>query len=103
MNKEEILKRFKAEGVDEGRDHINRKGDDAGIWGLAFLSLLIMIYQGVMKVPLGDIPAILFCFLSIGAFSRYKDDKEKTHLALGVITGIACLACLGCYVWQTMM
>ncbi len=103
MKKEEILKKYKEEGVDEGREHNNQRGDDVGFWGLVFLSLLIMIYQVLMKLPFGDIPAVLFCFMSIGAFSRYKADKDKMHILLGVITAIECLACLSWYIWRTMM
>lgn len=63
MNKEEILKKYKEEGVDEGREHNNQQGDDAGFWGLIFLSLLVMIYQVLMELPFWrhSRAAVLFC------------------------------------------
>ncbi len=103
MNKEEILKKYKEEGVDEGREHNNQQEDDAGFWGLIFLSLLVMIYQVLMELPFGDIPALLFCFVSIGSFARYKADKDKSHLIRGILTAIACITCLAWYVLDTIL
>ena len=102
MNEEEILKN-KEEGVDKEREHNNQLGDDAGFWGLIFLSLLIMIYQALMKLPFGDIPALLFCFVSIGSFARYKTNKDRSHLIRGILTAIACIACLAWYILDTIL
>ena len=59
-----------------------------------------VIYQSWRGLPFGDISAVLFCFLSVGMF--YKLDGDKTKLVLGILTGIACLADLGWYVWKTL-
>ena len=42
MEKEEILQKYRREGVDEGRDAANRRGDDAGFYALCFLALALM-------------------------------------------------------------
>ena len=102
MKKEDVLKKYKAEGIDEGQEYRNERGDEAGFFGLLFLSLALMIYQSWRGLPFGDISAVLFCFLSVGMFYRYKLDGDKTKLALGILTGIACLAALGWYVWKTL-
>lgn len=102
MEKEELLERYKREGHDEGRDYINQLGDNAGFYGLTLLALLITIYQAIMKLPLGDMLSVLFCFLSVGLLSRYKADKEKINLFAGIITGIVGLICLCWYVWKTL-
>lgn len=34
MEKEEILKKYRQEGVDEGREEANRRGDDAGFYAI---------------------------------------------------------------------
>ena len=45
MEKEKILQRYRQEGVDEGREEVNRRGDDAGFYAMCVLALLLMIYQ----------------------------------------------------------
>ena len=34
MEKEKILQRYRQEGVDEGREEVNRRGDDAGLYAM---------------------------------------------------------------------
>lgn len=102
MKKTELLERYKEEGRDEGKDYINQRGDNAGFYGLTLLALLITIYQAIMKLPLGDMLSLLFCFLSVGLLSRYKADKEKINLFAGIVTGIISLTCLCWYVWKTL-
>lgn len=102
MNKKEILEKYKTEGEDEGKENINRHGDNQGFYALCFLSLLLMLYQVWIKQPFGDIASLMFVFLSVGAFRRYALEKDKFHLLLGIVTGIACLACLGWYIGKTI-
>ena len=42
MEKEKILQRYRQEGVDEGREEVNRRGDDAGFYAMCVLALLLM-------------------------------------------------------------
>lgn len=102
MNKKEILERYKNEGEDEGKENNNRQGDLQGFYALCFLSQFLMFYQVWIKQPFGDVASLMFVFLSVGAFSRYKLEKDKSHLMFGILTGIACLACLGWYIWKTI-
>ena len=46
MEKEEILKKYRQEGVDEGREEANRRGDDAGFYAMCVLALLLMLRGG---------------------------------------------------------
>ena len=72
MEKEEILKKYRQEGVDEGREEANRRGDDAGFYALCGLSFLLMIYQAFTNQVFGDVAAVLFVFSSVGSFARYR-------------------------------
>ena len=102
MKREEILRKYRQEGVDEGREQVNRRGDDAGFWAMLLLSLLLMLYQAWRRLPFGDIPALLFCFCSVGAWSRYRAAREKGFLWMSIGTGLACLVCLIWYVARSM-
>ena len=60
MEKEKILQRYRQEGVDEGREEVNRRGDDAGFYAMCVLALLLMIYQAFTGQVFGDVAAMLF-------------------------------------------
>lgn len=102
MNKEDILKKYKEEGVDEGVNNINEKSDNQGFYALCFLSMILMTYQAFNNQPVGDIASLMFVFLSVGAFSRYKLRKERDDLFFGIVMGVLCVAFLIWYIIQTI-
>ena len=102
MERDVILEKYRQEGVDEGRNEVNRRGDDAGFYALCGLSVLLMIYQAFTHQVFGDVAAVLFVFCSVGAFARYRADRDRFFLGMGVLTGALCLGCLGWYLWHTL-
>lgn len=102
MNNEEIMERYKNEGVDEGRDHINQHGDANGFYTLCGLALILIIYKVWINQSFGDVSSLLFIFLSSGSFFRYKRKKDKVYLWGAVAYGVITLASLVWYVWDTV-
>lgn len=101
MEKEKILQRYRQEGVDEGREEVNRRGDDAGFYAMCVLALLLMIYQAFTGQVFGDVAAMLFVFCSVGAFAG-TGLTGRSALGMGIFTGALCLGCLGWYLWHTL-
>lgn len=102
MKREEILRKYRQEGVDEGREQMHDRGDGAGFLAMCVLAILIMIYQLWRGLPQGSIQALLFVFLSVGAWSRYRAARETGFLWMSIGTGLACLVCLIWYVARSM-
>ena len=102
MERDEILEKYRREGVDEGREEANRRGDDAGFYAMCALALLLMLYQAFTGQAFGDVAAVLFVFGSVGSFARYRRDRDRLFLGMGVLTGALCLGCLGWYLWHTL-
>ena len=102
MERDEILEKYRREGVDEGREEANRRGDDVGFYALCALALLLMLYQAFTGQVFGDVAAVLFVFNSAGSFARYRADRDWFFLGMGILTGALCLGCLGWYVWHTL-
>ena len=88
MEKEKILQRYRQEGVDEGREEVNRRGDDAGFYAMCVLALLLMIYQAFTGQVFGDVAAMLFVFCSVGAFARYRTDRDRSALGMGILPAL---------------
>lgn len=98
MNKEEVLDRYKKEGIDEGKENTNRQGDNHGFFALCALSFLLIIYQSLMNQPFGAVASLLFVFLSVGAFSRYTVKKNLSsvwNINRNNLPGLSGLVCLG--------
>lgn len=103
MEKEKILQRYRQEGVDEGREEVNRRGDDAGFYAMCVLALLLMIYQGVLPGRyLETWRRCCSCFAPWGPLARYRTDRDRSALGMGIFTGALCLGCLGWYLWHTL-
>ena len=102
MDKETILEKYRREGVDEGAQERNRRGDDAGFYALCGLALVLMIYQALTGQVFGDVAAVLFVFSSVGSFARYRTDRDRFFLGMGTFTGALCLGSLWWYVWHTL-
>ena len=102
MERDVILEKYRQEGVDEGRNEVNRRGDDAGFYALCGLSFLLMIYQAFTNQVFGDVAAVLFVFSSVGSFARYRTDRDRFFLGMGIFTGALCLGSLGWYIWHTL-
>ena len=101
MDRDEILEKYRQEGVDEGREEANRRGDDAGFYAMCVLALLLMLYQAFTGQVFGDVAAVLFVFSSVGSFARYRTDRDRFFLGMGILTGALCLDSLSWYIWQT--
>ena len=102
MDREGILQKYRQEGVDEGRNEANRRGDDAGFYAMCAMALLLMLYQAFTRQAFGDVAAVLFVFSSVGSFARYRADRDPFFLGMGLFTGVLCLGSLGWYVWHTL-
>src|SRR5699024_3267575 len=102
MERDEILEKYRQEGMDEGREEANRRGDDAGFYAMCVLALLLMLYQAFTGQVFGDVAAVLFVFSSVGSFARYRTDRDRFLLGMGLLTGAPCLGCLGWYLWHTL-
>ena len=102
MDRDEILEKYRQEGVDEGREEANRQGDDVGFYAMCILSVLLMAYQVFTGQAFGDVAAVLFAFCSVGAFARYRTDRDRMLLGMGILTGVLCLGSLGWYLWHTL-
>ena len=50
----------------------------------------------------GDVAAVLFVFSSVGSFARYRTDRDRFFLGMGIFTGALCLGSLGWYIWHTL-
>lgn len=102
MDKEKILERYRSENIDEGKDHTNNYSDDQGFYAMCLLALGLMCYQAFNNLPFGDIASLLFIFMCVGGFYRYKRMKDRGYLIFSLINGTIGITFLIWYVIQTI-
>lgn len=102
MQKDELLQKYRSEQQDEGKDHVNQSADAKAFSGMLIFAVLIMVYQMYKNVPFGDVTALLFSFLAIGGFYRYRTTTEKHFLYLSIVNAVICIGFIVWYVIQTV-
>ncbi|KAF1299634.1 hypothetical protein BAU15_01045 [Enterococcus sp. JM4C] len=60
------------------------------------------MYKNWVNQPIGDIASLLFIFLSVGSFYRFKRGKDRSALYFSLLTGVLCLAFLVWYIVSTV-
>lgn len=101
MDANEILRRSRISGEDEGRDFVNKKANGHGFVALCLTVIALASYKAAKGLPVGDITSLMFIFLSVGMFARYRADGERFSLLFGALTGLGAIAMLASYVATT--
>ncbi len=102
MKNQGSAKRNKTNVEKETVEQINVKSDAKAFQGMCLVAVAIIMYQSQKGLPFGDVPALLFTFLSIGMFYRYRALKDKVNLIWGIGTGLTAILLLVLYVLKTM-
>lgn len=97
MNKEDLLKRYKGENVDEGIEFENHKGDESGFFAMCIWILFLILFKLSKGEPTFDVISLPFVFLSGGIFKRYSLNKDKAVVNLAIVFTLISIACFGIY------
>lgn len=102
MDKETILRKYRQTKQDEGQERVHQLSDDGAFIGMLIVAVFIMVYQVYYDVPFGDVTALLFSFLAIGNFYRYKAMKTTAYFIWGIVYSAISIGFFILYVWQTL-
>lgn len=100
MEKNEILEKSRAEGVDEGMSRAVEQGRRFG--EAAFLCMTIVLI--LLKVFFGergsDVQALFWAFVAAESWPKYRFTGQKSLLFTTILGGFCSLANLATYVLQ---
>lgn len=102
MNKEELLRKYRNEEQDEGKDYVNQSADTFAFYGMIVFASLIMIYQIYADIAFGDVTSLLFSFIAIGGFQRYRKTKKTYFLTSAIFNTVISIACITWYIYSTL-
>ncbi len=104
MNRDEILKKSRAEKEDEGVKFIANKGMSYGVIGLSlafFAFAAIYIFAGGNNL---NVPFSMICaYQGAENIGKYTANKRKLNLVWGVILSAAAIALLTAYLLFDVM
>lgn len=99
--KEEIIKKFKAEAQDEGKDFTNQIADDFSFMLTAILTTGIFTYNALVGIDSYQLLGVIFFFLGIGVLKRFSLIGGKVNLAFGIFNLILAISFIGLHVYKT--
>ena len=92
MDKKEILQKHKAsKPKDEGIEYIDNKANKFGVKGILSVLIIVIIYNAIKGIRNMGFLSIMFAYLGMELYGRYKASKDTTYIygaIVGIITSI---------------
>lgn len=101
MDSDEVLRRSRNSGGDEGKDATNRWADGYGFLALCIGIILLTVYKSLQGLPAGDVLSLSFIFLSAGMLARYRRDRERFPLVFGILSTVIAVVLLASFLAKT--
>ncbi|AMB95952.1 DUF6442 family protein [Aerococcus urinae] len=90
--KERILAKYRSDNQDEYQQHLIKKADDYGFAAMCVVAIILMAIKAINGQSIADIEVILFTFISVNFYKRYKISQEKSALILLIFTSVLNIA-----------
>lgn len=87
MNDKEALERFRnnKEKYDEGQKHNELKGDTIGYFSVAFIGLIVAVFNYAHKIVSYDIFAVVLFGEGVSNIYRFVKNKRRKDLIIAII------------------
>lgn len=102
MEREEILRRSRAEKEDEGSTFLENKGRRFGVAGFCLMFIVLLVFNCVTGQSSYSIHALFWCYISLEAWGKYRLSRQKGFLTTGILAAVASLCFLACYVLEVL-
>lgn len=97
MNKEEILAKSRLEQKDEGMLQAENEGQYIGILAFNIIFIIIIILNLLTGHHNYSAMAMFWAFVSAESYPKYKFTKKNMYLFFTIISAIACILFLLCF------
>lgn len=102
MDREEILRRSRAEEEDEGNTFAENRGRRSGVTGFSILYILLVVFNWVTDQPSYSIHALFWCYISLESWGKYRVSRQGIFLSTAVVAALTSLCFLACYVLEVL-
>ena len=98
MDREEILRRSRAEKEDEGNTYLENRGRRAGFYGLCAMYIALLAFNCWTEQPSESILALFTSYLTAEAWGQHRAGGRRLFLILSLLLAGAALLNLAIYV-----
>lgn len=102
MDREEILRRSRAEKEDEGNTFAENRGRRFGVAGFCILYILLVVFNFTIGQSSYSIHALFWCYISLEAWGKYRTSRRRAFLSTTVLAAISSLCFLACYMLEVL-
>lgn len=102
MDREEILKRSRAEKEDEGNTFLENRGRRLGVVGFCLMFIGLLVFNFITNRSSYSIHALFWCYISLEAWGKYRISRQRRFLTTGVLAAASSLCFLACYVLEVL-
>lgn len=102
MDREEILKRSRAEKEDEGNTFLENRGRRLGVAGFCIMVSALLVFDFITGQSSYSVLALFWCYISLEAWGKYRISRQKRFLTTGILTAVSSLCFLACYVLDVL-
>lgn len=102
MDREEVLKRSRAEQEDEGNTFLENRGRRFGVAGFCILYILLVVFNLITSQSSYSIHALFWCYISLEAWGKYRTSRRRAFLSTTVLAAVAAVCFLACYVLEVL-
>lgn len=98
MDRDEILKRSRAEKRDEGEVYAADKGRRAGVVAFCLVSAIIVVFDFFTGQNSYAPFAMFWAYIAAEGWGKYRASGVRTHLWVVVFGGVGAVCWLACYI-----
>ena len=98
MDRDEILRRSRAEKEDEGNTFLENKGRRWGVIGFCAMTIVLLVFNLATGQNSYSVLAMFWSYASLEAWAKYRASRRHTFLITAALTAVSAL----CASWPAM-
>lgn len=102
MDRDEILRRSRAEKEDEGNAFLENKGRRWGVIGFCVMTIVLLAFNLATGQNSYSVLAMFWSYSSLEAWAKYRVSRRRAFLTAAVLAAISSLAFLACHVIRAL-
>ena len=98
MDRDEILRRSRAEKEDEGNTFLENRGRRWGVIGFCVMTIVLLVFNLATGQNSYSVMAMFWSYASLEAWAKYRASRRRTFLTTALLTALSALSFLVCHV-----
>ena len=98
MDRDEILRRSRAEKEDEGNTFLENKGRRWGMVSFCAMAIVLLVFNLATGQNSYSVLAMFWSYIALEAWAKYRVSRRHTFLTVAVLAAFSSLCFLACHV-----